>query len=48
MEVDHKCNHIYYVEHFLYMRFEVFTLVLLKIQVFWDVTQCHQTSSYSY
>jgi len=31
MEVDHKCNHIYYVKHFSCMRFEVFTMVLLKI-----------------
>jgi len=46
MEVDHKCNHIYYVKQFLCVRFEVFTLVLLKIQVLWDVTLCHQTSIY--
>jgi len=22
-------------------RYEVFTMVLIKIQVFWDITQCH-------
>jgi len=29
---------------YLNMRFEVLTAVMLKIQVFWDVTLCHWVS----
>jgi len=29
------------------MRFVVFTLVLMKVQVLWDMTHCQQVNSYS-
>jgi hypothetical protein len=30
---------------FSFARFEVFTVVLLKVQVFWDVMRCQQVNS---